>query len=309
MPLRGADWLKAGLVAGWLALAGAGFLLAGDREHLRLFLGLSLIFPVLLSSFFFGRVGGLLAALAATLICGSVVLHGDASQEAAHMAQSLVLVVVFNAVALVTSGLYDREREARQRYQSLFAGVPVGLYRSARSGAILEANQVMAQMLGYPDSDSLLGLNMADLYEDAAEREQHVARFEAGTSVVDFETRYRRRDGSVILVHNRCRAERGPGGEIVHFHGSVEEITERIRAEEEIRAVRARLESIIEFLPDATWVVDAGRRVIAWNRAMEQMTGVAKEQILGRGEGEYAVPFYGERRPVLLDLLWDEDLE
>jgi PAS domain S-box-containing protein len=302
-----ADWLKAVLVAGWLVLAGTGFLLAERQEHVQLFFGLSLIFPVLLASFFFGRLGGLLTALAGSLACLSLILHADSPLGSAHVVQAVTLVVVFNAVALVTSWLSDREREARQRYQGLFGGVPVGLYRSARNGRILEANPVMAQMLGYPDRESLIGKNMADLYESAAERERHIARFGAGGSVVEFETRYRRRDGTIIRVHNRCRAERDEGGNIVHFQGSLEDITERVAAEEEIRAVRARLENIIEFMPDATLVVNAERRIIAWNRAMEKMTGVAKEEVLGRGDGEYSLPFYGECRPALLDLLWVDD--
>ena len=64
-----------------------------------------------------------------------------------------------------------------------------------------------------------------------------------------------------------------------------------------------RLTDIIDFLPDPTLVVDEASRVIAWNRAMEQMTGVAAPDMLGKGDYEYAIPFYGERRPILIDLV------
>jgi len=72
-----------------------------------------------------------------------------------------------------------------------------------------------------------------------------------------------------------------------------------------------RLTDIINFLPDPTLVIDADGRVIAWNRAMEEMTGVAAEEMLGKGNYEYAVAFYGERRPILIDfvLLPREELE
>jgi PAS domain S-box-containing protein len=63
------------------------------------------------------------------------------------------------------------------------------------------------------------------------------------------------------------------------------------------------LSSIIEFLPDATFVIDENKRVVAWNRACEVMTGVPKEAMLGKGDYAYAVPFFGERRPILVDLL------
>ena len=64
-----------------------------------------------------------------------------------------------------------------------------------------------------------------------------------------------------------------------------------------------RLTDIIDFLPDPTLVIDEANRVIAWNRAMEQMTGVPAQDMLGKGDYEYALPFYGERRPILIDLV------
>ncbi|MCX6567445.1 MAG: ATP-binding protein [Candidatus Aminicenantes bacterium] len=60
---------------------------------------------------------------------------------------------------------------------------------------------------------------------------------------------------------------------------------------------------IIEFLPDATFVIDRDKRVIAWNRACENMTGVKKEAMLGQGDYAYAEPFFGERHPILIDIL------
>ncbi len=78
-------------------------------------------------------------------------------------------------------------------------------------------------------------------------------------------------------------------------------ITEEKAAKEELLNTRQKLLSIIEFLPDATFVVDQDQRVIAWNRAIEDMTGVRKEGIIGKGDYVYAIPFYGEPRPILID--------
>jgi len=68
-------------------------------------------------------------------------------------------------------------------------------------------------------------------------------------------------------------------------------------------ASRRQMADIIEFLPDPTLVVDRDNKVIAWNRAMEQMTGVKAADMLGQGDYAYAVPFYGQRRPILIDLV------
>jgi two-component system cell cycle sensor histidine kinase/response regulator CckA len=81
------------------------------------------------------------------------------------------------------------------------------------------------------------------------------------------------------------------------------EISERIQADEKIKESRQQLSDIINFLPDATMVIDKEGKVIAWNRAIEEITGVKAADMLGKGNYEYALPFYGERRPVLIDLV------
>lgn len=86
-----------------------------------------------------------------------------------------------------------------------------------------------------------------------------------------------------------------------HAVGIIRDITTRRKAEEELRESRRRLEDIIEFLPDATFVIDREGKVIAWNRAIETITRVRKEDMLGKGDYEYAIPFYGKRRPILID--------
>ena len=63
------------------------------------------------------------------------------------------------------------------------------------------------------------------------------------------------------------------------------------------------LPHIIDFLPDPTFVIDVQGTVIAWNKAIENLTGIQAEDIIGKGEYEYAIPFYGTRRPILIDFV------
>ena len=81
------------------------------------------------------------------------------------------------------------------------------------------------------------------------------------------------------------------------------QLIERKHAEQALRESQQQLTNVIEFLPDATIVIDRDKRVIFWNRAIEEMTGVSKTEILGKGDYAYSVPFYGRARPTLLDLL------
>ncbi len=92
------------------------------------------------------------------------------------------------------------------------------------------------------------------------------------------------------------------------------ELTGKIQKAVEVRnAVAAqkdseqRMQDIISFLPDATLVIDAKGTVIAWNRAIEEMTGVPAGAMIGKGNYEYALPFYHKRRPILLNLILRDD--
>ena len=86
------------------------------------------------------------------------------------------------------------------------------------------------------------------------------------------------------------------------------QILERQMAEDALRNSERRLGDIINFLPDATFVINRDGKVIAWNRAIEKMTGTKAANILGKGNYEYALPFYAERRPILVDLVLKPDI-
>src|SRR5512143_2852704 len=68
-------------------------------------------------------------------------------------------------------------------------------------------------------------------------------------------------------------------------------------------------DAVIDFLPDATLVIDLDGRVIAWNKAMETLTGIPAQSMLGKGNYEYALPFYKQRRPILVDLIFMPEVE
>ncbi len=63
----------------------------------------------------------------------------------------------------------------------------------------------------------------------------------------------------------------------------------------------------VDWMPVPAFAVDAAGRVIAWNRWMRELTGVEAPEVIGRGDFEYALPFYGERRPILIDFALSSD--
>jgi PAS domain S-box-containing protein len=70
-----------------------------------------------------------------------------------------------------------------------------------------------------------------------------------------------------------------------------------------LAASEQQLHDIIEFLPDATFAIDREGRVIAWNRAVEELTGKKKAEMLYKDNSAYSLAFYPDRRPMIAGLL------
>jgi PAS domain S-box-containing protein len=97
-------------------------------------------------------------------------------------------------------------------------------------------------------------------------------------------------------------------GKLIGAIESIRDITEKKKIENKVCSMKRLLAEVIDFLPDATFSIDSDGKVITWNRAMEKMTGAKAEDMIGKGNYEYALPFYGLRRPILADLvLMSED--
>ncbi|HVP94742.1 MAG TPA: PAS domain S-box protein [Methanoregulaceae archaeon] len=98
-----------------------------------------------------------------------------------------------------------------------------------------------------------------------------------------------------------------PKSQYVELAHKIRQAVQRQRANDALKETEQRLSDIINFLPDATFAIDRSGHIIAWNRAIEEMTGVPAAEMLGLGNYEYAIPFYGARRKILIDLLFEPD--
>ncbi|MDO9034125.1 MAG: PAS domain S-box protein, partial [Methanoregula sp.] len=142
------------------------------------------------------------------------------------------------------------------------------------------------------------------------EREKFLASVDTAIReerIWDWEGRFIRSDGRELYLHGISEPVKSDNEQV--FSGVLLDITERKRAEEKLKQSERRFIDIINHLPDATFAIDRQGAVIAWNRAMEEMTGVAAGEIMGNSKHEYSIPVYGEQRPLLIDLIFQDDEE
>ncbi|MCP4536889.1 MAG: response regulator [Chloroflexi bacterium] len=125
-------------------------------------------------------------------------------------------------------------RESEERYRSLFEGVPVGLYRSTPAGRFLDVNPAMVRLLGYPDRESLLKVNVDDIYVSVDDRQRWQAMVDQGGVVQDYKAQFRQFDGASIWGESNAQAIRDQDGQ-VFYEGTLKDITRRERTEEALR--------------------------------------------------------------------------
>jgi diguanylate cyclase (GGDEF)-like protein/PAS domain S-box-containing protein len=133
--------------------------------------------------------------------------------------------------------------ESEKRYQVLLEHLPVGVYRTTPDGRIIEANQALANMLGYESHENLKDVNVKDLYVREEDRTEHLKKLDVkGTFFTEFELR--RKDGETIWGRDYSRAVIASKGKIKCYDGILLDITKQKKAEEKLNEALKQLKSL-----------------------------------------------------------------
>lgn len=136
----------------------------------------------------------------------------------------------------VLDSLVGELRHGEDSYRHLFDRVPVGLYRTALSGELLDANHALGEILGYT-RDQVIGMNARDLLEDPEDLGRLRSKLDAGTDQLTTDVRFRRADGELIWIRDRTRVVLDQDGQILCFEGELQDVTEERRHLEELEAL------------------------------------------------------------------------
>ncbi|HEV8268297.1 MAG TPA: EAL domain-containing protein [Thermoanaerobaculia bacterium] len=146
----------------------------------------------------------------------------------------MALVAELAALALQRYQEENALLQSEARYRLLFQRNLAGVYRSSLDGKILDCNDSFARMLGFSSRDEALGCTAGGLYDSEAERETLVERIRTNGFVTNFESKLRKKDGSVVWVlENESYFEEEGASPVLE--GTLVDITDRKKAEEELQ--------------------------------------------------------------------------
>lgn len=183
-------------------------------------------------------------------------------------------------------------KSSEELSKAIVANAPIGIATSDNSYHFVTANAAFCNILGYSQTE-LGKLTFSDIsHPDEIARSikniQAVERAEI-SSFTD-QKRYIKKDGSVIIGRVIVNAIRNSNGKPLLFVAELEDITKRIRLEEDLRSSEERFRAISTSAMDAIILSDEKDRVLYWNPAAEKMYGFTAQEAIGNKLTELAIP-------------------
>ena len=154
--------------------------------------------------------------------------------------------------------------EEKDNYYGIFDHLVEGVFRTTTDGHYSLANVALARIYGY-DSPAELVASIKDiarkLYVEPGRRDEFVRLMQEHDTLSGFESKIYRKDETIIWIAENCRAVRNADGKLLYYEGTVEDITERKRAEDQIRRATGELSRSREELRAKNLIMEENLRM------------------------------------------------
>ena len=206
--------------------------------------------------------------------------NGSEQDTMAHAAQ-------LAGIAIERRLAEDALRESEAKFRGLFETIAEGVYQSRRDGRFISVNPAFVEIFGYSSVEEVYQLAGAEsLYWNPRERLEFVRRVDAEGEIRNFEFVARHRSGKQLVMLENARAIRDSAGRMIGYEGTLNDITERKRAEQAVFEEKERAEVTLQSIGDAVISTDADGRIDYMNPVAENLTGWNADEARGRAIGE-----------------------
>lgn len=185
---------------------------------------------------------------------------------------------------------------AMENSQPIFAAYP--------DGRIIACNRAFLSLTGYMKEELnkmtwTEGLTPPELRSQVALVLDEVRR---AKQPQHYRQEYIRKDGMLVEVELVTNQACDLNGRFRYYYFIIKD-SQLKPVKNKLLAYQRQVAEFIELVPNATAVIGVDGTVLAWNRAMEKITGISKGQITGNSYRDYARSFYGNTAPALTELV------
>ncbi len=216
----------------------------------------------------------------------TVAVHADAVQYGGDIASSGLMRDI-----TIENDRRQALEDAERRYRELFEGSPIGLFKTHVDGRILEVNNGLLAMLGYPNVEDMRAVtpSMAEVYLDPNERRQVLEDLARDGIIRDREVYLRTRSGGRLLGSVSAGVMRSSNGAPTEFAGSVIDVTRQRQMAEALARSEARYRTLVEHSQVGVFISN-GRRYVYANRALTAMFGYDEATLFGLDFSQLVAP-------------------
>jgi len=191
-------------------------------------------------------------------------------------------------------------RESEVRFRTLYENSTIGLYRTTPEGMILLANPALVKMLGYTSFEELSARDLnKEGYTTSSERKLFLNKIENEGDIIGFESAWTRKDASIIHIRESAHAVRDSKGKSLYYDGTVEDITARKLAEENL----VKLNKALDNSSEAIFLTDNEGIITFINPGFTKIYGYTSEEIIGRVTPRILKS--GVMQPQVYEILWE----
>ncbi len=185
-----------------------------------------------------------------------------------------------------------RVRQAEADLQQLLDNLPVGVFRNTpgAEGRFLLANPAMARIFGYDSAAELQELPVARLYPKPASRKVFSDRLER-RGRISLRERFRRKDGSILWAQLHMQTEVDGAGNVRHFDGIVEDVTELHLEREQL--LDAKLQAQIASEAKSEFLANMSHEIRTPMNGIIGMAGLIAETDLDPQQSSYVSTIQG----------------
>ncbi|HOP64258.1 MAG TPA: PAS domain S-box protein [Spirochaetota bacterium] len=202
----------------------------------------------------------------------------------------------------------ERLRKLESDLNSVTENIQDVYYRSNAEGKLIMVSRSWLVLAGYDSFDECIGKDIAEtFYYNPEDRKKFLELLKKEGRVRNYETVLKRKDGTPVFVETSSHLYYNRDGNLAGVEGILRDISERKKAEDELRRSEEFLKSIVNASPVPQFVIDRNHRVIHWNRALEEYSRIRFEEV--RETDAQWRAFYNSRRPCLADLVVDDATE
>ena len=205
------------------------------------------------------------------------------------LSAAMIFILIRNKLLLdeikTREQIEEELKRSESKYRSIFENAVEGVFQSAPEGRLISVNPALARIAGYGSPQEMIdkSAGIENYYANIDERRQILAALAATGIIEDYKIRMKHSDGHHLWISINARTVKDEQGNVLYYEGTIEDITERELAEENVRSSRKMLSDILQAASEFSIVAtDPNGMITIFNSGAERILGYLAEEMIGK---------------------------